>query len=192
MNIKTTVRVAKVNQQSQNALQSFVSEKHDIAWSEEIDKHLPMTGISHIIDLPERQLFKALSLEETHKYWKGESKDSLRKTYLTMGKEGCEVINNLFPESIDKPLDAMQFLLASSNAYDSWTKSTPVSYSELSMNTGKAFLEAFDVFEAFFPALQPYKSHRQVAGLVLKIANSVYVLNKQAENDLYKTELQGR
>jgi len=182
MNIKSTVRASKVNPQSQAALQRFVSEKYDIAWSDEIDKHVPLTGVSRIIDLPERHLFKGLSLEESHKYWTGEQRDSLRKTYLTMGKEGIDVVNNLFPETMNKPLDAMQFLLASSNAYDSWTKNTPVNYAELSVTTGKTFLEAFDVFEAFFPALQPYKSHRQIAGLVLNIANSVYVLNKEIDS----------
>ena len=181
MNIKTTVRVTKVNPESKAALQDFVSDKHDIAWSEDIDKHIPFAGQRRIIELPERQLFKTLSLEQSHKYWTGEQTASLRKTYLTMGKEGCDVINNLFPESANKPLQAMQFLLASSNAYDSWTKHSTINYTEATMATGKTFLEAFDVFEAFFPVLQTYKSHRQVAGLVINIANSVYVMSKGAD-----------
>jgi hypothetical protein len=50
---------------------------------------------------------------------------------------------------------------------------------EGSLATGKAFIKEFDVFAPYFPVLQQYKTHKQVAGLFLKMVDSVYVVQKE-------------
>jgi hypothetical protein len=176
MLIKTTVRTAKVKTEKLKEVVDLVSHDHHIAWETSADKKINLKGSeTHFGDTGLKPYY-TYSIDK-----KGDEK-SLHE-YLLLGQTGFKYAAKAFPEAMDKPLDAMSLLVDSSDAFQKWTDPTSTRV-ESSLATGKAVLSAFDVFEPYFPLLQQYSAHVKVAGLLLKVADSVYVVQKEYE---YKT-----
>lgn len=171
MNIKTSVRVAKVKPELIEDVSEFVDDKHDIAWQNDIDKIVPLEG--------KLGRFGSSKLFSFHTY--SIPKTSASKTlddYLLLTQQGLQHASKIFPRALDKPIDAVTLLVDSSKAFNTWSD-PEASASEKGFATGDAMLSAFDVFEPYFPLLQQYNTHVKTAGLLLKIANSVYMVEKE-------------
>jgi hypothetical protein len=175
MQIKTSVRFVKVNRDAQHELRKLVNGNHDIAWSEEADSQVELTGNKHKVTLLETPNLRTFSINNSNQDYKTRQ---IRQKYLTLGKKGCDLAQQCFPDVIDRPVDGIKLLIASAHAYDAWTDKNDSYIVEGSLATGKAFIQAFDVMAPFFPVLQQYQTHKQVAGLLLNVANSVYVVQK--------------
>lgn len=176
MLIKSSVRFSKVDKKAEPEIRKLFIGNHDIAWSEEVDKHIPLDGKKQKVQLPEvpyLRTFSTINFNQRHR------EKLIRQEYLSLGKTACDLAQQCFPDLIDRPIDGIKLLIASANAYDAWTDKQQNFVVEGSLATGKAFLHAYDVLAPFFPVLQQYKSHKQVAGLLLKMADSVYVVQKE-------------
>ena len=176
MNIKSTVRITKVNQNTNREMQKLLSSNDHFAWSEDIDKEISFEGQKHKFKLIEAPYLRTFSLDNVEHI---ESHRIMRKEYIALGKIGCGLAQQCFPELVDRPVDGIKLLIASSQAYDAWTDQSPDYVFNGSVATGKAFLHAFDVIEPFFPVLQQYSTHKQVIKMLLQVADSIYVLEKQ-------------
>jgi hypothetical protein len=176
MLMTTSIRIAKVNQYTNHEMQKLVTGKHHIAWSEDIDSEIPFEGKKQKFQLLEAPYLRTFSINQLKQT--ADSK-TIRKEYLSLGKKGCDLAQKCFPEIIDRPVDGIKLLIASTQAYDAWTNKNDSYLIEGSLATGKALLQAFNVIEPFFPVLQQYKTHKQVAGLLLKVADSVFVVKKE-------------
>lgn len=184
MLIKSSIRIARVNQDANHEMQKLLAEKHQIAWSEEIDKEVPFKGKKQkfqLLDTPYLRTFSIDHLKQTA------NARSIRQEYLSLGKKGCDLAQQCFPDVIDRPVDGIKLLIASTNAYDAWTNKSESYVIDGSLATGKVLLQAFDVFEPFFPVLQQYKTHKQVAGLLLKMADSVFVIKKELNDQRFSS-----
>ena len=173
MLIRTTTRVAKVNIDKVKPVQDLVRHKHHIAWQPSIDKKVSLQGKK--VDFCAQQLpsFYTFTID----------KDKQSKTlhdYLLLGQQSAQYLGKIFPETMNKPIDAMTLLVDSSEAFQTWTD--PMSEkTQTALATGKAVLSAFDVFEPYLPILQQYNAYTKVAGVLLNVAESVYLVQKEYE-----------
>ena len=171
MLIKTTTRAAKVRPAKLQDVQDFVSHEHHIAWHPSIDKQVDLNGKKVAFNSTSMPSFYTYTLKE------GNQAQTLHQ-YLLLGQQGAEYIGSMFPETMNKPIEAMTLLVDSSNAFQTWTDPASTNF-ENGLATGKAILSAFDVFEPYIPLLQQYRYHAKVAGIMLNIADSVYMVEKE-------------
>jgi hypothetical protein len=176
MAIQSTVRIAKVNHNAQHEMQKLTTGNYDIAWSEEIDSEILFEGRKHQFQLIEAPYLRTFSINNFNQV---DETTLIKQKYLELGKKGCDLAQQCFPEVIDKPIDGINLLIASAHAYNVWTDEREGYFVEGSLATGKAFIQAFDVFVPYFPVLQQYETHKQVAGLLLQMVDSVYVVQKE-------------
>ncbi|WP_395338594.1 hypothetical protein PN836_012085 [Ningiella sp. W23] len=173
MLIKTTVKAAKVQSNKISAVEDLVSHRHHIAWDASIDDRVKLQG--------NKRHFAETGLRAFYTYSiKSNAKTKTLHDYLLLGQQGLQYAGTIFPEAMDKPIDAMSLLVDSSEAFQKWTEPSSTKV-ESTLATGKAALSAFDVFEPYFPVLQQYHSHVKIAGLLLKVANEIYVVQKEYE-----------
>ena len=176
MNIQSTVRITKINQQNNVQIQKLVVGKEQIAWSEDIDKDIPFTGHKQAFALTGTPYLRTFSLDKKQR---AADTRKLRQEYITLTKTACDLAGQCFPSELDKPIEGIQFLIASAEAFDAWTDNNKDYVLAGTLATGKAFIDAYELIEPYFPVLQQYSTQKQVAGLLLKIADHVYVLQKQ-------------
>jgi hypothetical protein len=175
------VRLTKVDKNAQHEMCKLVTGNHDIAWSEEIDSKIQFEGSKQKFPLIEAPFLRTFSINNFNQVDKA---NLIRKEYLELSQKACELAQQCFPDMIDKPVNGINLLIASAQAYDLWTEKNDSYVVEGSLATGKAVLQAFDVFEHIFPVLQQYQTHKQVAGLLLKMVDSVYVIQKEYDSRL--------
>jgi len=183
MLITTSLKVAKSNQASQSIIERLAAGKHDIAWSVDCDELTGLEGVKEKIDSAASHEFRVLPLEDVVDKKDPKKLISLRRSYLTLGMNSTALLGQYFPEALDQPLQGMELLVASSNAFYEWSDKDRTNNVRASLATGKAVLEAVDVFSNFFPALQTVQPYTKVAGLALKTVESAYLVYTAHHDD---------
>jgi len=183
MLIKTSLRVAKPTHESQSIIQQLAAGKHDFAWSLDCDDLTRLEGVKEKIGSAGSPEFRVLPLEGMVDKKDTEKLRKLRKSYLTLGMNSTALLGQYFPEALDQPLQGMEFVVASYSAFDAWSDKDRTNNVKASLATGKAVLEAVDVFSNFFPVLQQVQPYTKVAGIALKTAESAYLIYAAHHDD---------
>lgn len=197
MNIRTSVRVVKTKPESAQEIDSLTSGDHDFAWTEDIDAHVLLSGNEHQAGTTR---FRTLSLTGLpHNYSKylneatrnaliADGLDSknleanklkakdLTKAYISLTANSASLVRQYFPEAMNQPIQSLEFIVASYSAIDAWSDNTRTNNVRASMATGKAIVEAIDVFAPFFPSLKQIQPISTIAGVALKTAESAYLV----------------
>lgn len=171
MNIKSSVRVSKVKPEFTNEVSEFVSDNHDIAWQSGIDNQVPLQGRFNTFGTNKPFSFHTYSIPQ-------EANSKAFNDYLLLTQQGLSHASKIFPDALDKPLDAVTLLVDSSKAFNTWSNPQAPA-TELALSASKTLLSAFDVFEPYVPLLQQYNTQVKTVGLLLKIVDSVYMVEKE-------------
>lgn len=183
MNIQSTMRVSKVSKESEEAIGTFVTRQHDIAWTDNLGDGATFGGVKESVNLPKPQEFRVLSLEQVEDQ-KGTGKRSeLNKAYLSLGMNATALIGEYFPESMKQPIQGMELIVASYSAFDAWSDKSRSNDVQASLATAKALLEAIDVFAPLFPGLKDIQPYTKIAGVVLKTAESSYLIHTMHQDE---------
>lgn len=176
MIIKSTIRAAKVNPTSAPKLKEFISERHDIAWSNDLN-NTATPASSNNENICSRELdMTGGTLENLAKDEKSKRASDLRMAYLNLGMNATSLAGHYFPEVLKQPIEGMEFVVASANAFEAWSDPTSTSNVKATMATGKVLLEAIDVLAPYVPGLENVKPYSKVAGIILKTAESAYIV----------------
>lgn len=175
MNIKTSIRVAQATPQINEQLGLFVDSEHDIAWLEELDKDINMTGRPYEVLLDKSTPLRTSSIDQLVKEDSRQSAQ-LKKAYLKLALNSSSLVATVFPKAMQQPIQGMELLVASYSAYDAWTDPNKSNYVDAAFASGKTITEAIDVFAPLFPSLNTIKPYSDVAGVILKTAESVYLV----------------
>jgi hypothetical protein len=198
MEIKTSVRIVKAKPEAVEEIESLTSGKHDIAWSEELDKHVMLSGEAYktlnnqfrtqsITGLPKNYLqylqsnrqagllSNAAQATDVTSTPKASTKE-MHKAYMSLTANSASLIKQYFPEEMNAPIQSMEFIFASYSAIDAWSDPLRKNNIRASMATGKAIIEAIDVFAPFFPSLRQIQPATAIAGVALKTAESAYLV----------------
>jgi hypothetical protein len=198
MEIKTSVRIVKAKPEAVNEIESLTSGKHDIAWSENLDKHVMLSGDAYttlnnqfrtqsITGLPKNYLqylqntanaggFNNVALAAKADSTPKISSKEIQKAYMSLTANSASLIRQYFPEEMNAPIQSMEFIFASYSAIDAWSDPLRKNNIRASMATGKAIIEAIDVFAPFFPSLRQIQPATAIAGVALKTAESAYLV----------------
>jgi|TARA_R110000868_G_scaffold144769_1_gene364148 hypothetical protein len=197
MNIKSTVRVVKTKSSSETDIHRLISGSNEIAWTEELDPYIPLTGDKYdlgfnqyrtiplqsitknyqqFINLPEQTNISPETVTNKTVGAKATNTRELRNAYLSLTSNSASLVKQYFPEAMQQPIQGLQFIVATYGAVDAWTMKDRSNNIQASMATGKAIIEAIDVFAPFFPSLKQIQPISTIAGVALKTAESAYLV----------------
>ncbi|PKG96954.1 hypothetical protein [Paraglaciecola sp. MB-3u-78] len=197
MNNKSTLRVVKVKPESEADIESLTSGSHDIAWTEELDAEVLLTGnqqsVSNVIfrtspitGLPQNYTqylanqsknnpFTSSSLSYGAAVNKASDKE-IRNAYLSLASNSASLIKQYFPEEMNQPIQSLEFIVSTYGAIDAWTDKNRINNVQASLSTGKAIVQAIDVFAPFFPDIRQIQPAAAIAGVAIKTAESAYLV----------------